>query len=435
MITALIGIGYRICNTVDTQQLLQQGIGAAKAGQRDEARQLLKRVVSVDKRNEQAWLWLSAVLDDPAQQRTCLEYVLHINPNNKQAQQGLHWITQKQARASTKTETQQPESTQVPPPNPPARKEEKPDLPPSTGRLGGESRVKVPNPATPHQKTQRTLAQRLSEAQTKKDSVATDAVHQANVGAQHAKAHATPLPQTNKRTPTTQPDISTLCPFCGAQTKHEQRTCPQCKNSLLYEYASNRNSVSLSFLGGIWGIASLFFVSLHVKLIDDDPKFFIPLFAGMVSFGIAVALLQRYRWAYFIIILGVLLLVIMPIRDYIWPFLLLFFVLIPRSYRDFYGPKKRLIPRLSQGKHQEHYDMGVQYKERGMWFLAAKEWEIAVSQQPGDATYHRALGLAYTHLKQFDKALTEFQTILSIVPDNQHAHNMIRRIEQLQEKQ
>ncbi len=418
---------------MDTQQLLQQGIGAAKAGRRDEARQLLKRVVSVDKRNEHAWLWLSAVLDDPTQQRTCLEYVLRINPDNKQAQQGLHWLTQKQARARTEQATQQAptqhHTTEVP-------KEPHPATP-QHGIASQRYAAEVPKgsqAAISQQGAKKTLAQRLSEAQTKQDGAATDEVHQANIGMQDATAHATPLPQVEKK-PATRLDISMLCPFCGAQTKREQRTCPQCKNSLEYEYASSRNSVSLSFLGSIWGIASLFFVSLHVKLIDDDPKFFIPLFAGMVSFGIAVALLQRYRWAYFIIIIAVLFLLIMPIRDYIWPFLLLFLVLIPRSYRDFYGPKKRLIPRLSQGKHQEHYDMGAHYKERGMWFLAAKEWEIAVSQQPSDATYHQALGLAYTRLKQFDKALTEFQTVLRIVPDNQHAQNMIRRVEALQEKQ
>ena len=39
--------------------LLEEGITAAKAGQKERARQCLMQVVKADKNNEQAWLWLS----------------------------------------------------------------------------------------------------------------------------------------------------------------------------------------------------------------------------------------------------------------------------------------------------------------------------------------------------------------------------------------
>ncbi|HEX9370582.1 MAG TPA: hypothetical protein VF897_06225, partial [Roseiflexaceae bacterium] len=75
-----------------TEIVLQQGIAAARAGQREEARALLMRVVEADERSEQGWLWLAGVMDDPEDMRTCLENVLDLNPGNVKAQQGLAWI-------------------------------------------------------------------------------------------------------------------------------------------------------------------------------------------------------------------------------------------------------------------------------------------------------------------------------------------------------
>src|SRR5687768_7753987 len=75
-----------------TQPLLQQAIAAAKAGNRSAARQLLLQIVNEDERNEQAWLWLSGVVDDPAEQRIALENVLDINPRNASALKGMAWL-------------------------------------------------------------------------------------------------------------------------------------------------------------------------------------------------------------------------------------------------------------------------------------------------------------------------------------------------------
>jgi hypothetical protein len=72
--------------------LLQQGIAAARAGKREEARALLMQVVEGDERNEQAWLWLAGVVDAPEDIRTCLQNVLDLNPANQQARQGLAWV-------------------------------------------------------------------------------------------------------------------------------------------------------------------------------------------------------------------------------------------------------------------------------------------------------------------------------------------------------
>jgi tetratricopeptide (TPR) repeat protein len=74
--------------------LLQQGIAAAKAGRMQEARQVLFKVIELDERNEQAWLWLSSVVESLEDKRVCLENALAINPQNSHALSGLRWLDQ-----------------------------------------------------------------------------------------------------------------------------------------------------------------------------------------------------------------------------------------------------------------------------------------------------------------------------------------------------
>ena len=72
--------------------LIREGISAFKAGRRQEAQTLLSKATELDERNEEAWLWLSAVVDTLENQQICLENVLAINPNNTRALQGLEAI-------------------------------------------------------------------------------------------------------------------------------------------------------------------------------------------------------------------------------------------------------------------------------------------------------------------------------------------------------
>lgn len=69
--------------------MLRSAIEAYRAGKKADARALLDKVLEVDEYNENAWLWMSASVETPDEQRTCLENVLVINPNNQKARQGL----------------------------------------------------------------------------------------------------------------------------------------------------------------------------------------------------------------------------------------------------------------------------------------------------------------------------------------------------------
>ncbi|MFO7683856.1 MAG: hypothetical protein R6X34_27820 [Chloroflexota bacterium] len=75
--------------TPNSDNRLEQGIAALKAGQRDEARQLLLQLVEAEEHNEQAWLWLSGAVDTDEERRICLENVLALNPNQQTAKYGL----------------------------------------------------------------------------------------------------------------------------------------------------------------------------------------------------------------------------------------------------------------------------------------------------------------------------------------------------------
>ncbi|NTV65520.1 MAG: hypothetical protein HGA65_18575 [Oscillochloris sp.] len=73
----------------DDDRLLEQGIAALRSGARARAHDLLVAAVRADPHSAQAWLWLSGALDDPAQQRECLQRALAIDPQNRAAQRGL----------------------------------------------------------------------------------------------------------------------------------------------------------------------------------------------------------------------------------------------------------------------------------------------------------------------------------------------------------
>ncbi|MBI5930250.1 MAG: hypothetical protein HY862_13145 [Chloroflexi bacterium] len=82
----------------DVNQLVERAIAAYKAKQKSQARELLMQAVDIDDKHEQAWLWLSAVVDSAEDQQVCLENVLTINPKNDRARKGLEELYKKQGK-------------------------------------------------------------------------------------------------------------------------------------------------------------------------------------------------------------------------------------------------------------------------------------------------------------------------------------------------
>lgn len=76
-------------NPADIQEKLNLGIEAARRGDREAARALLRQVVTAAPQNESAWMWLASVVDGLGERRICLQNVLKINPNNQRAREAL----------------------------------------------------------------------------------------------------------------------------------------------------------------------------------------------------------------------------------------------------------------------------------------------------------------------------------------------------------
>ncbi len=68
---------------------LRQAITAIKAGDKQAGKQLLAKVLKADPRNEQAWLWMTEVVDRDEDRLKFLRNVLKINPNNETVKRKL----------------------------------------------------------------------------------------------------------------------------------------------------------------------------------------------------------------------------------------------------------------------------------------------------------------------------------------------------------
>ena len=95
-------------------------IEAIKAGNKQLGQQLLAQILQSDPNNEQAWLWMSAVVDED-KRKYCIERVLRINPNNVIASQALSQLNQKKNSQKTKNE----HSTSIPEPSSPSISQKK----------------------------------------------------------------------------------------------------------------------------------------------------------------------------------------------------------------------------------------------------------------------------------------------------------------------
>jgi hypothetical protein len=86
---------------------LSQAISLIKAGEKQQAGQLLAELLKTDPENERAWLWMSQVVQNNQQRRRCLQKVLQLNPANKTAHKAL-------ANLDRKTKAPKPAAKNVP---------------------------------------------------------------------------------------------------------------------------------------------------------------------------------------------------------------------------------------------------------------------------------------------------------------------------------
>jgi predicted nucleic acid-binding Zn ribbon protein len=87
----------------NNEELLQLAIRAAKGGNRDGARVMLRQVYGRDRHNETAMLWLAKLANNDPERQQWLNRVLDVNPDNKTAKTGLEKIEYKQQASDNRT--------------------------------------------------------------------------------------------------------------------------------------------------------------------------------------------------------------------------------------------------------------------------------------------------------------------------------------------
>lgn len=75
---------------------LRRAIDAARAGQKQEARNLLLTIVEAQPQNEAAWIWLSGLVDSMEDQIIACENALTINPRNEKVRAYLSKLQEQQ---------------------------------------------------------------------------------------------------------------------------------------------------------------------------------------------------------------------------------------------------------------------------------------------------------------------------------------------------
>ncbi len=71
------------------ERMFNEAVGAVRNGEINRARDLFTRLIKVDPRNVECWIWMSAVVDTPKERIYCLQEALKIDPTNQVARRGL----------------------------------------------------------------------------------------------------------------------------------------------------------------------------------------------------------------------------------------------------------------------------------------------------------------------------------------------------------
>ncbi|MEM7028802.1 MAG: hypothetical protein AAF629_04360 [Chloroflexota bacterium] len=97
-------------NQPQIKEALEKGIRAARRGRKEPAQRLLGQVVQAEPNNEEAWLWLARVVDQPSDRAACLQRVIEINPNNSWAVEQLAELQNQPSQVEAQTPSMTAES-------------------------------------------------------------------------------------------------------------------------------------------------------------------------------------------------------------------------------------------------------------------------------------------------------------------------------------
>jgi tetratricopeptide (TPR) repeat protein len=398
----------------DLARLLREGISAARAGQKDRAREVLLQVIAQDEGVEAAWLWLSGVVDDPEERQICLENALTLNPNNIAAQKGLRWLRGQ---------------GQVSPPQPSAIPSAHPEKAPRP-----VLRV-VPGESSP-------------VARSGVETVDPPGLALASPVAVEIDPHG--------------------CPYCGGSVSGAELRCDHCRRSMILRYRKREEVpgpgwlvvlflllglsawlegymvAQVSQMGQLPHWLSYTFVKLMVgsALFSPEGVGDLVQLAGVVTWVnyvlaglcvlVAVGLALRSRIVYFgsflpvglmVIVTGVgLLTKLVGWLPAIFRLGLAAFTLkwLMDSAPAFEWQTRCTNADTDQDLRTDldYHNRGRHYYKEGMWAKAAAHWKVATQLAPGQVRYRAELANAYLKMGYPGAALAEVEKALSRGPDD-----------------
>ncbi len=408
------------------QDWLREGIAAAKAGQRERARELLTRVVEQDEENLAAWLWLSGAVDGLDDKEVCLENALELDPGNEAAHKGLDWVRRKKEAAL--------------PPRRPAS--------PAAAILGddfGRRRV-TGEPALP--------ASAATPAPAARPNTAAAAILREDF------ARRQPPPEPELPPPVPPPDEFAdeyLCPYCAAPTRPEDRLCPACGRKLWIKVRRREEHSSWLWvamvmqLGGtVWPmmlpLVVLAFVATRVGI--TNPFDLIPAYLGLpgsvppevaskafkmvpgvyflpfavyfvFSLIVLAGLYLRWRPIFYLFLVSALLMIASSIVAAVMvqsgsrlcsaagiiPGVLMLLLLF-QIEDDFFTDDRRLVLRADRDATNGPALLasGQRYAKHGMWAMAVIHLRRAAARMAYDITPPLMLTAVYMNLKRYDLA-------------------------------
>ena len=94
-------------NESSHHNLLIEGIAAARAGDQEEAKKLLRRVTELEPDNVQAWIWRASLVQNSADKKSYLEEALRFEPDNLEAKLALKRVMELEGHVSARIEDEE----------------------------------------------------------------------------------------------------------------------------------------------------------------------------------------------------------------------------------------------------------------------------------------------------------------------------------------
>lgn len=418
----------------DAKDLFDKGIAAAKRGEKEQAEELILRVLAVDEDNENAWLWLSSVVSSEADRALCLQHVLELNPESEPARRGLKRLGHS---SSADVQSKNPESRTI-------------------------------NPVSP-------AASILYPERYEKRWVWEDNVPLRIVDPGGTKSRSDYDDVWERE--------SEICAYCAREVGVDAKKCPNCHRNLIvrtFRYPDSSKDLTIYWVL-LLGVAQLFLLQAILGVLVRAPIVSV-IWSGLL-FGLIVLLIVglelRHRWAYPTSI-GILLILFTSMflgfivgkqpdeaiasilgddlvsflsadLDYVFlrslldvvdilQFAAIVLALLYGIFKvgpDFERVQTRSVAKVDRGLSDGsvYFARGQAYAKRGMWASAILHWRLAAANDPARAYYQRSLGEAYGRLGFYDRSIDVLESAMDRTVDPDSRAQLMQLIERVKHEE